>query len=171
MSKDVPFRGINVRLDHHDRPAVWKELPEVPRWDLHEQGEVGAVGAQGAPLIYDLTCPPASVMFTDQITDSVTSARPSINYRYSEDRLLADIRSYIDGTYAGHYSRNQFQATEFIIDCGHGTGFTLGNVMKYAQRYGKKQGFNRHDLLKIIHYAIIALHIHDKEHEPHHEDQ
>lgn len=171
MSKDVPFRGINVRLDHHNRPAVWTG-DDIPHWELKEQGEITAtMGAQGAPLSYDLTCPPASVMVSDQITDSVTSARPAINYRYSEDRLLRDIGNYIDATYAGHYSRNQFQATEFIIDCGHGMGFTLGNVMKYAQRYGKKQGFNRHDLLKIIHYAIIALHIHDKEHETHHEDQ
>jgi hypothetical protein len=41
-------------------------------------------------------------------------------------------------------------------------GFALGNVLKYAQRYGKKQGYNRADLLKILHYALIALHVHDK---------
>jgi hypothetical protein len=40
-------------------------------------------------------------------------------------------------------------------------GFALGNVLKYAQRYGKKEGFNRADLMKIIHYAVIALHVHD----------
>ena len=31
--------------------------------------------------------------------------------------------------------------------------------MKYAQRYGKKEGKNRKDLLKVVHYAIMALHI------------
>ena len=41
-------------------------------------------------------------------------------------------------------------------------GFALGNVLKYAQRYGKKEGYNRKDLLKILHYALIALHVHDK---------
>ena len=40
-------------------------------------------------------------------------------------------------------------------------GFALGNVLKYAQRYGKKDGANRKDLMKILHYAIIALHQHD----------
>ena len=30
--------------------------------------------------------------------------------------------------------------------------------MKYAQRYGKKNGKNRKDLLKVIHYGIMALH-------------
>ena len=34
-------------------------------------------------------------------------------------------------------------------------------MLKYAQRYGKKDGRNRKDLLKIIHYAIIMLHVHD----------
>jgi hypothetical protein len=29
--------------------------------------------------------------------------------------------------------------------------------MKYAKRYGKKQGKNELDLLKVIHYAIILL--------------
>ena len=42
-------------------------------------------------------------------------------------------------------------------------GFVYGNVLKYTQRYGKKEGKNRKDLLKILHYAIIALHVHDRE--------
>ena len=28
---------------------------------------------------------------------------------------------------------------------------------------GRKQGYNRKDILKLIHYAIIMLHVHDKE--------
>ena len=37
--------------------------------------------------------------------------------------------------------------------------------MKYAQRYGKKNGYNRKDLMKIIHYAVIAMYNHDLYHE------
>ena len=85
----------------------------------------------------------------------------NINYKYSEDRLLEEIKTYIDQTYGEHYSQNKFQATEFILDCGHGDGFCIGNILKYAQRYGKKDGYNRKDLLKVIHYAIMALHNHD----------
>jgi hypothetical protein len=84
-----------------------------------------------------------------------------IDYRYNEDKTLKELKSYIDATYGQHYSRDKFQATEFIIDGGHGEGFCIGNVLKYAQRYGKKDGRNRKDLLKIIHYAIIMLHVHD----------
>ena len=84
-----------------------------------------------------------------------------IDYKYSEDRLLEELRDYVDATYSEHYSQNKFQATEFIMDSGHGEGFCIGNILKYAQRYGKKDGYNRKDLLKVLHYGIMALHNHD----------
>jgi hypothetical protein len=84
-----------------------------------------------------------------------------IDYKYSEDRILKELKEYIDATYTEHYSQNKFQATEFIMDSGHGEGFCIGNIMKYAQRYGKKDGKNKKDLLKVIHYGIMALHNHD----------
>jgi hypothetical protein len=88
----------------------------------------------------------------------------SIKYKYNEGEILRQLQDYIDETYGEHYSTNKYQATEFIIDGGHGEGFCLGNVMKYAQRYGKKDGYNRKDLMKIIHYAIIAMYNHDLQH-------
>ena len=89
----------------------------------------------------------------------------SINYKYSEDRIFNELKEYVDNTYDQHYSQNKFQATEFILDSGHGEGFCIGNILKYAQRYGKKgtREDARKDLLKVIHYGIIALHDHDKE--------
>jgi hypothetical protein len=89
----------------------------------------------------------------------------TIEYKYDEGDLLREITQYIDATYGEHYSQNQYQATEFIIDGGHGIGFTVGNILKYAQRYGHKGTPEdwRKDLLKVIHYAIIAMHVHDKE--------
>jgi hypothetical protein len=87
------------------------------------------------------------------------------NYKFNEGNLLQELKEYIDGTYrTGHYSRNKFQATEFILDSGHGVGFCIGNILKYAQRYGKKSGYNRKDILKILHYALILLATHDQEH-------
>ena len=80
-----------------------------------------------------------------------------VEYKFNEGSLIKQLKEYIDGTYSGHYSKNKFQSTEFIIDCGHGMGFSLGNVLKYAQRYGKKEGHNKDDLMKVIHYAMIQL--------------
>ena len=88
-----------------------------------------------------------------------------INYKFDEDSLIDEFKEYIDSTYDSHYASDTFQATEFIIDGGHGTGFCIGNILKYAQRYGKKGSASdaRRDLMKILHYAVIQLHVHDKE--------
>ena len=86
-----------------------------------------------------------------------------IDYKFNEEENINELKKHIDSTYDSHYSKEQFQATEFIVDGGHGTGFCIGNIMKYAQRYGKKgdAAQARKDLMKILHYAIIQLHVHD----------
>jgi hypothetical protein len=86
-----------------------------------------------------------------------------IDYKYNENKSLIELSEYINSTYFEHYSKNKFQATEFIIDSGHGEGFCIGNILKDAQRYGKKNGKDRRDLLKVIHYGIIALYINEME--------
>ena len=86
-------------------------------------------------------------------------------YRYNEEQILNELKAYVDKTYDAHYSHNKFQASEFIMDSGHGEGFCIGNILKYAQRYGKKNGKDRNDLLKVIHYGIMALHNHNMENE------
>jgi|TARA_Y100001938_G_C7998846_1_gene383573 hypothetical protein len=82
---------------------------------------------------------------------------------YNEDKYLKELQDYILDTYKQHYSKSKFQSTQFILDSGHGEGFCIGNIMKYAQRFGKKNGKNRNDLLKILHYSMIALYNLDME--------
>ena len=86
-----------------------------------------------------------------------------INYKYNEQQLINQLQQYVDSTYNEHYAQGKIQTTEFIIDSGHGIGHTVGNIMKYSQRYGKKEGRNRKDILKILHYALIMLYVHDTE--------
>ena len=97
--------------------------------------------------------------------ERVVMSKKSIDYKFNEDKLIQEFTSYIDSTYNQHYAKEKFQATEFIIDGGHGTGFCIGNVLKYAQRYGKKgtRDDARKDLLKVLHYALIQLHVHDSD--------
>jgi len=87
----------------------------------------------------------------------------TIKYKFDEDAYIKEFQQYIDSTYDGHYAKDKFQATEFVIDGGHGTGFCIGNVLKYAQRYGKKGTSEdaRKDLQKVLHYALIQLYVHD----------
>jgi hypothetical protein len=83
-------------------------------------------------------------------------------YKFNEDKILQEVKTYIDSTYDQHYANGKYQATDMIIDTGHGQGFCVGNIMKYAMRYGKKNGSDTLDLYKIIHYAIIALYLEEQ---------
>ena len=77
--------------------------------------------------------------------------------KFNEDIILDKLKKYIDFTYEQHYGKGNIQTTEVTFDAGHGEGFCIGNILKYAQRYGKKEGKNEQDLYKIIHYAVILL--------------
>jgi hypothetical protein len=86
-----------------------------------------------------------------------------MEFKYNEDVIVQQLMDYIIDTYDEHYATDNIQATEYIIDSGLGLGFTLGNVIKYTKRYGKKGGdlSSRKDLLKALHYGIMALYVHD----------
>lgn len=88
-----------------------------------------------------------------------------IDYKFNEGALIREFQAYIDSTYKGHYATNKFQSTEVIIERGHGTGFCMGNIDKYSNRYGNKGSREdaRKDLMKVLHYALIQLYIHDTE--------
>jgi|TARA_B100001146_G_C16009858_1_gene360411 hypothetical protein len=87
-----------------------------------------------------------------------------MEYKFNEENIIQQVQRYVDGTYERHYAQGRYQATDMIIDAGHGKGFCIGNIMKYAMRCGKKDGTDAEmDLLKIIHYAIIAIALEDTE--------
>jgi hypothetical protein len=95
-------------------------------------------------------------------SDFMISKDKPYSYSFNEDEWIINVQKYIDMTYTAHYGNGQYQATDMIIDAGHGEGFCIGNIMKYAMRYGKKDGKKKSELLKIIHYAIIALYLNEK---------
>lgn len=90
-----------------------------------------------------------------------------LEYKFNEEELLKELTEYIQKAYGNHYAENgKIQAMELIASSGKGTAFALGNIIKYADRYGKKGDSveaYRKDLMKIAHYAILALHSHDLE--------
>ena len=77
--------------------------------------------------------------------------------RRKEINAIVDISAYINKTYSEHYAKNKkTQTSDVIEDLGHGEGFYIGNMIKYASRLGRKEGASRKsDLLKLIHYAIL----------------
>ena len=104
----------------------------------------------------------------DKLVALLDADKKSTPYKFREGQLLDELRLYIDSTYNQHYAGGKIQATEDIIDDGHGTGFCIGNAKKYLKRYGKKGETPkewRKDIIKVLHYSLIQLYIHDLEHD------
>jgi len=85
--------------------------------------------------------------------------------KYGEDRILDEIKEYIGTTYDQHYSTTEdgFQVQDMLRQLGIDKNFCQANAIKYLCRYGKKDGHNRKDLLKAIHYIILLMSSEDED--------
>ena len=84
-------------------------------------------------------------------------------WKYNEDKILKEVENYVTGTYHGHYCGDQdgyadIQTIDLMAAKKLATGFCQANILKYGSRYGDKDGRNKRDLLKVIHYAMLLLH-------------
>jgi Protein of unknwon function (DUF3310) len=81
--------------------------------------------------------------------------------KYNEDLILDEIRDYIESTYGQHYAKDVKYVQTFdainAMDGDEAWRFYKNSAIKYLWRLGKKQGFNRQDLLKTAHYVVILL--------------
>ena len=91
-------------------------------------------------------------------------------YRFDEDKILKEIGKYIEGTYSSHYVNEkagtkdeEIQTIDVWKQIGHVKEACHSNIIKYAMRYGKKDGYNKKDLMKIIHYTILLWHFTQKD--------
>ena len=79
-------------------------------------------------------------------------------FKYKEDEILTEVLEYIVGTYSEHYGDQNIQIQDVFDQMGISEAFTRGAAMKYLFRFGKKDGKNRKDLLKCIHYVCLLYH-------------
>ena len=84
-------------------------------------------------------------------------------YKYHEEEILKDIEEYVSSTYQGHYTgtKHEFrkvQTIDLMAARDIAAQFCQANILKYGSRYGSKDGRNKKDLLKVIHYAMLLLH-------------
>ena len=83
--------------------------------------------------------------------------------KYHENEILEDIKDYVSGTYNGHYTGTKHeyrnvQTIDLMASRDLASTFCQANILKYGSRYGSKDGRNKKDLLKVIHYAMLLLH-------------
>ena len=80
--------------------------------------------------------------------------------KYRENETLKIVQEYVDKTYQGHYvgdDQDKTQTLDLLESIGTVSDFCQSNIIKYAARFGKKNGKNKQDLLKVMHYAILCL--------------
>ena len=70
--------------------------------------------------------------------------------------LLKEVENYINGTYGEHYA-GEIQQIDVWQAQGTLTTTALNTSDKYTGRYGKKNGNNKKDLLKAIHYILMVM--------------
>ena len=84
-------------------------------------------------------------------------------WKYNEDKILKDVEDYVTTTYHGHYCGDEqgyddIQTIDLMAAKKLAASFCQANILKYGSRYGDKDGRNKRDLLKVIHYAMLLLH-------------
>jgi len=84
-------------------------------------------------------------------------------WKYNEDKILKDVEDYVTSTYHGHYCGDSdgyadIQTIDLMAAKKLAAGFCQANILKYGSRYGDKDGRNKRDLMKVIHYAMLLLH-------------
>jgi hypothetical protein len=91
-----------------------------------------------------------------------------IRYKYSEDKILNELKEYVDKTYSAHYKSEDGSAIQ-CLDVWFSLGSALTSCRDTAIKYlwrARKKGSDsdyRKDLMKAMHYIIFALHALDNE--------
>ena len=102
------------------------------------------------------------ITFNMNNTTETTSVTNHL-WKYNEDKIFKDIQDYITSTYGSHYcghndAYKDIQTIDLMAAKDLAPGFCQANILKYGSRYGDKDGRNKRDLLKVIHYAMLLLH-------------
>jgi hypothetical protein len=96
-------------------------------------------------------------------SDNVINPKDKNFWKYSEGKILREVEAYLSSTYKGHYvgEDSKIQTLDLIDSIGDAESFCRSNAIKYLSRFGKKDGKNPKDLLKVIHYAFLLYHFSD----------
>ena len=88
-----------------------------------------------------------------------TKTNDDDNMKYNEDKILKEVIEYIEKTYSEHYSvdKSGFQVQDMLRHLDIDKDFCQANAIKYLCRFGKKNGKNKVDLYKAVHYIVLLL--------------
>ena len=97
--------------------------------------------------------------YKEELEKKMTDSRN----KYHEEEILKDVEEYVSRTYNGHYTGTKHeyrnvQTIDLMASRDLASDFCQANILKYGSRYGSKDGRNKKDLMKVIHYAMLLLH-------------
>jgi hypothetical protein len=101
-------------------------------------------------------------MLANSLADRLSNKTPEqINYKYAEDKIISALKAYIDNTYGEHYKSEtkEIECFDAWIALGESTPTFRNTALKYLWRYGKKNGNNKADLMKALHYVMLCLYV------------
>ena len=145
---------VDPNLDKIERMGGFEWTPGSP-WPPRDPDDDG--------LDYDYEyCSDIDDMYSHHFFTE-KSMKTDHNFKYHEDEILKDIQEYVSRTYQGHYTgtKHEFrkvQTIDLMAARDIAPQFCQANILKYGSRYGSKDGRNKTDLLKVIHYAMLLLH-------------
>jgi hypothetical protein len=100
-----------------------------------------------------------TITYNGQTITAGDNAFPApFQWRYGEGSVLDDLRSHIESTYTSHYTNKNDEVQTLDVFAHRGTlgSTSIDNAIKYLMRYGKKDGKNEKDLIKAMHYLVLA---------------
>ena len=75
--------------------------------------------------------------------------------KYKEDLVIQQLTKYVEQTYKEHYSSEDgIQVLDVWKALGNFDTSCRDAALKYLYRFGKKNGHNKDDLLKAIHFIM-----------------
>ena len=185
FEEDYPMKETKITPLESDEYDIIhnKEFPD-PEWKVEKAYNDYYFSDEDDGLDYDIdTMAPIDDMYMHHFTNAYSSYNdgwtqefhrkelekmdyePQRNhqYKYHEEEILKDIEEYVSRTYQGHYTgtKHEFrkvQTIDLMAARDIAAQFCQANILKYGSRYGSKDGRNKTDLLKVIHYAMLLLH-------------
>ena len=165
IREDVPEKLWGTPID--DKTGLWKEPQPYPYEDdgLDYEVDLSTVDDQYSHHFSNAYSP-----YNDGWTQEYHQQelkkmdfKRNHQYKYHEEEILKDIEEYVSGTYKGHYTGNSHeyrnvQTLDLMASKDLASSFCQANILKYGSRYGNKDGKNKKDLMKVIHYAMLLAH-------------
>lgn len=132
---------ISSTVSEYNVEVEWYHFNNEPKTGLQVTGTVTA------PAVVEM---------------QVTAPEPKeFPFRFFEGESVAEITEYIKATYSQHYVADEGEEDVQAIDVWKGLGSlettSRDTALKYLMRFGKKDGKNRKDLLKAVHYIILMM--------------